>query len=73
MYDTLYYVVFLMCYYTMQLHCTCPECKNDVDFSNYANLTVGTVIECDVCGITLEVRFIGEDGTVETEIVDEGK
>lgn len=57
----------------MQLHCTCPECKNNVDLSSYTDLKVGTIIECDVCGITLEVRAIGEDGTVETEIVDEGK
>lgn len=57
----------------MQLHATCPECKNSVDLSSYTELKEGVVIECNVCGITLEVRNIGEDGTVETEIVDEGK
>lgn len=57
----------------MQLQCTCPECKNSVDLSSYTDIKEGVVIECNVCGITLEVRAIGADGTVETEIVDEGK
>jgi hypothetical protein len=51
----------------------CPECKNDMDLSRYPLLKEGTVVECNVCGITLAVQKIAADGTVETEIVDEGK
>ena len=54
-------------------HCTCPECKNDVNLAKYPDLSVGDVIECDVCGISLVVKGIGEDGEVYTEIADEGK
>ena len=55
------------------MKCTCPECKNEVDLTRYPGLAVGTVIECDVCGITLAVRNIDENKEVTTEIVDEGK
>ncbi|MBX4209114.1 hypothetical protein KW799_00220 [Candidatus Parcubacteria bacterium] len=54
------------------MKCVCPECKNDVDMSAYPTAAVGHVIECNTCGIVLEVRKI-ENGVVETEIVDEGK
>jgi hypothetical protein len=54
-------------------HATCPECKNDVNLSKYPNLAVGNVIECDVCGISLVVKGIDDDGEVYTEIADEGK
>ena len=54
------------------MKCTCPECKNNVDVSSYENLSVGTVIECNMCGITLLVKAIDGDD-VSTEIVDEGK
>lgn len=57
----------------MQLQCTCPECKNDVTLSAYPELKQHNIIECDVCGITLEVTNISEEGVIETEIVDEGK
>lgn len=50
----------------------CPECKNNVDFSAHENLSLGTVIECNACGITLLVKAI-EGDDVTTEIVDEGK
>ena len=50
----------------------CPECKNDVDLSGYPNLAVGHVMECNWCGITMEVRGI-EGGVIAVEIVDEGK
>ena len=54
------------------MKCTCPECKNDINLSNYPGVAVGHVIECETCGITLEVRdMAGEE--VKTEIVDEGK
>jgi len=50
----------------------CPECKNSADLSSYPNLAVGDVVECNVCGISLQVITIdGED--VKAEIVDEGK
>ncbi len=58
---------------SMKNTCICPECKNSVDLSAYPNLAVGHVIECSVCGITLEVTAIDEAGKLTTEIVDEGK
>lgn len=48
----------------------CPECKNtneDID------LIVGNIVECEFCGITLEVSNINEQGQGDMEIVDEGK
>lgn len=54
------------------MKCTCPECKNDIDISKYPNIAQGFVIECNTCGIMLEVRSI-TNGVIETEIVDEGK
>lgn len=50
----------------------CPECKNEVDLSTYPNLDIGHIVECDVCGITLQIKKI-ENGQVEAEVVDEGK
>ncbi len=50
----------------------CPECKNEVDLSNYPNLDTGHVVECDQCGITLEIKNM-EGEKVEAEVVDEGK
>ncbi len=49
----------------------CPECKNDVNLSAYPSLAAGHVIECETCGITLQVNNLGEN--VEAEVVDEGK
>ena len=57
----------------MKMSCVCPECKNTIDLSKYPNLVTGMVIECNHCGMTLEVREIATDGVVSTEIVDEGK
>lgn len=57
----------------MKHTCTCPECKNEVDLSAFPNVVAGHVVECDVCGISLLVTSIGEDGKVDTEIADEGK
>lgn len=54
------------------MKCVCPECKNDIDMSKHPKLAVGHVIECETCGIVLEVRSI-DNGEVKTEIVDEGK
>lgn len=50
----------------------CPECKNEVSLSSYPNLDVGHIVECDVCGITLQIKSI-DGGNIETEVVDEGK
>lgn len=50
----------------------CPECKNEVDLTKYPNLAVDSVVECNVCGITLLVtEMSGEQ--VTAEVVDEGK
>ena len=54
------------------MKCICPECKNNIDLSNYSSLSPGYVIECNVCGINLEVIEIANEKVV-TEIVDEGK
>lgn len=51
----------------------CPECKNEVDLTQYDSLKVGDVIECNHCGITLQVTAIAGDGEVSVEIVEEGK
>jgi len=58
---------------TMNSKSVCPECKNDIDLSKYPNLVSGMVVECNHCGMTLAINSIGADGTVATEIVDEGK
>lgn len=52
--------------------CICPECKNDVNLASFGQIKEGMVIECNMCGVTLEVKEIGE-GKIKTEIVDEGK
>lgn len=71
----LYISAFLVIYEDMtnqNLNSVCPECKNDVNLETYTNLAPGHVIECNHCGITLLVTAI-EDGSVKTEITDEGK
>ncbi len=50
---------------------TCPECKNEIDLSQYGDITNGMVIECNHCGITLEIKKEGE--MMAFDIVDEGK
>ncbi len=57
----------------MNAKLVCPECKNDVELSRYPNLTVGMVVECNHCGMTLAIKNIKDDGEVEADIVDEGK
>ena len=52
--------------------CICPECKNAIDLSRYPNVTMGMVIECNHCGMTLLIKGI-ENGEVKMDIVDEGK
>lgn len=54
------------------MKCTCPECKNEIDVSKHPKISVGYTIECDTCGILLEVRSM-KNGNIETEIIDEGK
>lgn len=56
----------------MKNNCICPECKNDINISKYPNISVGMIIECDICGITLLVKKT-EGQNIETEIIDEGK
>lgn len=51
---------------------TCPECKNEVDLSRYPDIAAGQIVECNSCGITLEITETGGD-KLEAEIVDEGK
>lgn len=55
------------------MKCICPECKNTIDLSSYPNIAVAHTIECNHCGMLLAVKEIKNDGTIETEIVDEGK
>ena len=50
----------------------CPECKNEVDLSGYADVAPGHAVECQMCGITLKVTAIDDD-KVEADIMDEGK
>jgi len=50
----------------------CPECKNDVDLAMYGEIILGQIIECDSCGITLEITEAGDE-KLEAEIADEGK
>ncbi len=49
----------------------CPECKNEVDLSNYPEISVGSIVECNHCGITLEVSDASEN--MVAQVVDEGK
>jgi len=50
----------------------CPECKNDVDLSSYVDMENGIVVECDSCGMTLEVTNCESD-PIAAQIVEEGK
>jgi ribosomal protein S27E len=50
----------------------CPECKNQVDLSHFPDISSGTVIECNMCGITLMVNNVSED-EIKAEIIEEGK
>jgi Zn ribbon nucleic-acid-binding protein len=50
----------------------CPECKNDVDLSAYKDVAKGQIVECDHCGMTLEITNT-EGPELLSEIVDEGK
>ena len=51
---------------------TCPECQNDVDLSSYPEIKYETVIECNMCGITLMINNV-ENDIASAEVVDEGK
>ncbi|MBL7141952.1 hypothetical protein ISS21_02585 [Patescibacteria group bacterium] len=50
----------------------CPECKNEINFPNASELSVGSVLECNTCGITLEVEGINGQ-KAKLEVIDEGK
>lgn len=50
----------------------CPECKNEVETSDYPTLEEDDIIECQMCGINLLMTDLsGEDAKVE--VVEEGK
>ncbi len=50
----------------------CPECKNNINVPDVSDIKEGSIIECDTCGITLEVSEVdGKD--VKLEVIDEGK
>jgi len=51
---------------------TCPECKNDLSLKRDV-LVLGDVIECEKCGITLEVTEVRPDGNFDSVIVEEEK
>jgi len=51
----------------------CPECKNEIEIKNPQEVSTGTIIECDTCGITLEVSNVDDNGEMSFEIIDEGK
>ena len=59
-------------YYGRMKNLTCPECKNEVDHAMYGEITLGQIVECDSCGITLEITEVGDE-KLEAEIADEGK
>ncbi len=50
----------------------CPECKNQVDLSLFPELSVGQVLECQMCGISLIVTAV-QGNDVQADIMDEGK
>jgi len=52
--------------------CTCPECKNEISLKDDSETKVGLIIECAVCGVTLEIKDIAHNQVI-IEIVDEGK
>lgn len=51
----------------------CPECKNEIEIKNPQDVSVGTIIECNTCGITLEVSGLNDNGEIRFEVIDEGK
>ncbi|MCD6442143.1 hypothetical protein J7L24_01195 [bacterium] len=54
------------------LNLICPECKNKINVPDTSEIKEGSIIECDTCGITLEVSGIDGDN-VNLEVIDEGK
>lgn len=51
----------------------CPECKNEVDLSAFPDLAAGYAVECNYCGISLQVTEINDGGEIKADIMDEGK
>ncbi|MDD5173184.1 MAG: sulfonate ABC transporter [Patescibacteria group bacterium] len=51
----------------------CPECKNEIEIKDPQNISVGTIMECNTCGITLEVSNLDDNGEIKFEVIDEGK
>jgi len=54
------------------MNLVCPECKNNIELPCSTDLFVGSVLECNTCGITLEVGKIDNE-KVSLEVIDEGK
>ena len=50
----------------------CPECKNELNLER-DTLVKGDVVECEQCGMTLEVTEIDAQGNFNTVIVEEEK
>jgi lysine biosynthesis protein LysW len=50
----------------------CPECKNNINIEDPAEIEEGSILECDTCGVTLEVTSINGDH-IDLEVIDEGK
>ncbi len=63
---------FKLCLYNNLMNLVCPECKNPIELPDSTNLSVGSILECNTCGITLEVEKI-DDEKVILEVIDEGK
>lgn len=51
----------------------CPECGNDIELEEGRDYVVGDIIECSVCGSELEVVSLGDDGSIEIEVIEEEK
>ncbi|MEW6610321.1 MAG: hypothetical protein AB1352_01670 [Patescibacteria group bacterium] len=50
----------------------CPECKNELHVERNS-LVENDVVECDYCGMTLEVTAVDPQGSFETLVVEEEK
>ncbi len=56
----------------MDYHTICPECKNELNLER-SSLAKGEVVECEQCGMTLEVTYVNPAGEFNTLIVEEEK
>lgn len=49
---------------------TCPECKNSLNLED--SVATGDVVECEFCGVELEMTNV-EGDTLEFEMIEEEK